>query len=189
MALAAGALAITLVFRLGGGDRVLAGFFYDPVRRAFPLRDAWLFAVAGHTALKWMALAFWAACIAWGGRLRRGALYMAVIVVTVLLLKHVSPYSCPWDLPEYGGRRPHAGRCLPAAHPLTGFALFGLYVALRDDGRRAATATLVTAWVVGLGAGVIQMARGAHFASHVLWTAWVAWGVTWLLARLAPRGP
>lgn len=183
-ALAAGALLIPLVFSYGGADRWLAGLFFDPARHMFPLRDDWWLAVPGHTSLKWVALGFWLACVAWGGRLRRGALYMAVIVAVVLAVKYYSPYSCPWDLPEYGGSKPDAGRCLPAAHPLTGFALFGLYLALRSGARRAAISALAAAWVVGLAAGAIQMARGAHFASHVLWSAWVAWAVTLLLAAL-----
>lgn len=185
--LAAGALLIILVFWLGGADRYFTGLFYDPASRTFPLRDAWPLAVAGHTGLKWVALGLWAACLAWGGRLRRGALYIAAIVAAVELLKYYSPFACPWELPEYGGSKPLAGACLPAAHPLTGFALFGLALALRDT-PRAARAVFAAAWTVGLVAGAVQVARGAHFASHVLWTAWVAWAVTLLLAvRWRPR--
>jgi membrane-associated PAP2 superfamily phosphatase len=33
----------------------------------------------------------------------------------------------------------------------------------------------------------VQVARGAHFASHVLWTAWVAWAVTLALAAARSR--
>jgi membrane-associated PAP2 superfamily phosphatase len=123
--------------------------------------------VLGHTALKWLAAGFWLFCLARRGALRRGALYMAVIAVAVNLLKYYSPYSCPWDLPQFGGTEPHAGRCLPAAHPLTGFALFGLYPALRQAAMPRAA---------------VQVARGAHFVSHVLWTAWLAWALTLLLA-------
>jgi membrane-associated PAP2 superfamily phosphatase len=188
-ALAVGALLIPLVFSQGGADRWLADLFFDPVRRVFPLRDDWWLSVPGHTSLKWVALGFWLACVAWGGRLRRGAFYMAAIVAVVLAVKHNSPYSCPSDLPEYGGSKPDAGRCLPAAHPLTGFALFGLYLALRGSSRREALSALAAAWIVGLAAGAIQMARGAHFASHVLWTAWVAWAVTLLLAALERPRP
>lgn len=184
--LAAGALLIVLVFRLGGADRFVAGLFYDPARGTFPLKDAWLLAVAGHTGLKWAALGFWLLCLAWGARLRRGALYMAIIVGVVELLKHYSPFACPWDLPDFGGSKPEAGACLPAAHPLAGFALFGLWLALRDT-PRAARATLAAAWAVGLVAGAVQVARGAHFASHVLWTAWVAWAVTLLLCAVPAR--
>lgn len=185
--LAAAALAIVLVFRLGGADHALENLFYDPARRGFPLKDAWLLAVPGHTWLKWTALGFWVLCLALGGALRRGALYMVAIALAIEALKHYSPYSCPWDLPEYGGSQPDTGRCLPAAHPLTGFAFFGLALALWPARRRAAAAVFAAAWLVGLAAGTIQMARGAHFASHVLWTAWLAWAVTLLLALLERR--
>jgi membrane-associated PAP2 superfamily phosphatase len=185
--LAASACLIVLLFRFGGADRALTSFFYDAARNGFPLKDAWLLAVPGHTGLKWAMLGVWALCLAWGGSLRRGALYMAAIALAVSALKHYSPFSCPWDLLEYGGREPQTGRCLPAAHPLTGFALFGLYLALRRDRRRAARAVLAAAWVIGLAAGAVQVARGAHFVSHVLWTAWAAWAVTLLLAALERR--
>lgn len=183
-ALAGGAI---LIFLLSFADRTLIAPFYDPALHSFPLKDAWLLAVPGHTGLKWLAVGFWLFCLAWGGSLRRGALYMAVIAAAVSLLKYYSPVSCPWDLVEYGGRNPATGRCLPAAHPLTGFALFGLYLALRDGNPRAARYALAAGWIIGLAAGAIQIARGAHFLSHVLWTAWVAWGVTVALAELERR--
>jgi membrane-associated PAP2 superfamily phosphatase len=182
--LAGVALLILAVFRFGGADRAFTSLFYDASTSSFPLRDTWLLAVVGHTVLKWSMLGIWALCLALGGALRRGALYMAGIVLAVLALKHYSPVSCPWDLIEYGGKEPQAGRCLPAAHPLTGFSLFGLYLALRQQQRRAAGGVLAAAWIIGLAAGAIQVARGAHFASHVLWTAWVAWALTLLLSRL-----
>jgi membrane-associated PAP2 superfamily phosphatase len=183
--LAAAALAI-VALRLSGIDDRLTALFYDPARGVFPLRDDWLLAVPGHTGLKWGMLGWWLACLRWGGRLQRGALYMAAIVGAVLVLKHYSPFSCPWDLPAYGGSSPHEGRCLPAAHPLTGFALFGLWLALRDVPREARIA-FAAAWTIGLMAGAVQVVRGAHFATHVLWTAWIAWLVTLLLAARAPR--
>jgi membrane-associated PAP2 superfamily phosphatase len=180
----AGAAALVLLASLA--DRTLSAPFYDPALRAFPLRDAWLFAVPGHTGVKWAMVVFWAGCLARGGAWRRGALCMATIAIVVALLKHFSPYSCPWDLPEFGGAKPEAGGCLPAAHPVSGFALFGLYLALESE-RHAARAVLWAGWLIGLGAGAVQVARGAHFASHVLWTAWVAWAVTLALAAAGRR--
>jgi membrane-associated PAP2 superfamily phosphatase len=190
--LAVAALLILLVFGVGGIDLRLADIFAGPGRRGFPLRNEWLFAVLGHTGVKWIALAFWALCLAFGGPWRRGALYMLPIVLAVEALKSVSAYSCPWDLPAYGGTKPDAGRCLPAAHPLIGFALFGLYLALREAKHKLAVTVLVAAWLIGLAAGAIQVARGAHFASHVLWTAWIAWVITLLIVpfvRRRERGP
>ena len=133
-----------------------------------------------------MMVAVWALCLI-PRRLRRGASLMALAAITVAVLKHYSPYSCPWDLAEWGGRwpAPGPGRCLPAGHPVTGFMLFGLYFALPE--RRGARLALVAGWSIGLAAGAVQVARGAHFASHVLWTAWIAWAVTLAAASLARR--
>ncbi|OGA67779.1 MAG: hypothetical protein A3G81_11665 [Betaproteobacteria bacterium RIFCSPLOWO2_12_FULL_65_14] len=152
------------------------------------MRDAWSLTVLGHEGLKWTMLGVWAACLAWQP-LRRGALLMAVAALSVTLLKQSSPFSCPWDLVEWGGAAvpPGPGRCLPAGHPVNGFMLFGLYFALRPERPRAARAALLAAWVVGLAAGAVQVARGAHFVSHVLWSAWAAWAVTLAVDALVPR--
>ena len=168
-------------------DRELIAPFYDPATRKFPLRDAWPLAVLGHTGLKWLMVGFWLFCLVRPGPWRRGALYMAIIAAVVNALKYYSAHSCPWDLPEYGGNQPEAGRCLPAAHAITGFSLFGLYLALLSGKPKQARYALVAGVLVGMVAGAVQVARGAHFPSHVLWTAWVAWAVTLLLAWLAPR--
>jgi membrane-associated PAP2 superfamily phosphatase len=184
------ALCALLIWALGGPaglDGRLTALAYDPLTGAFPLKDHWWLARVGHEGLKWLMLAMWLACLAWRP-LRRGALYMSLAVAAVALLKQWSPWSCPWDLVEWGGQyaSPGPGRCLPAAHPAGGFALFGLYFALRRERPRAARAALAAAWLIGLAAGAVQVARGAHFATHVLWSAWVAWAVTLAAARLAP---
>lgn len=189
-ALAAGAVAIWLLFHVAALDRAVSALVYDSLARRFPMRNAWSLTVLGHDALKWTMLGVWVACLAWRP-LRRGALLMALAALSVTLLKQSSPYSCPWDLVEWGGAAepPGPGRCLPAGHPASGFMLFGLYFALRRERPRAARAALAAAWVVGLAAGAVQVARGAHFASHVLWTAWVAWAVTLVADALIPRRP
>lgn len=171
---------------------------YDPALGRFPLQHVhWLNAI-GHVGLKWTMVAFWAVCLAWRP-LRRGAIYMVIAAVAVTLLKQASAHSCPWDLAEYGGTAawfpllgempadPGPGRCLPAGHPVTGFMLFGLYFALRPTRPAAARAALVAACVIGVAAGAVQVARGAHFASHVLWTAWTAWAVALAVDALARR--
>jgi membrane-associated PAP2 superfamily phosphatase len=170
-----------LVFELAGLDRAASGVFYDAARQRFPLHDNWFLTRVAHDGLSWAMLLFWLACLVRGGAWRRGALLMACAVAVVLSLKSLSSVACPWDLPEFGGQV-QSGRCLPAAHPVAGFGLFGLYLALREPRPRAARYTLVAALVIGLAAGAVQVARGAHFASHVLWTAWIAWVVTRALA-------
>lgn len=186
LAFAAAALVLLLAFHAAGLDRAASSLFYDPAARSFPLRDDWFLARIGHEGIKWAMLAFWAGCLGLGGAWRRGALYMALIAAVVGILRHYSPFSCPWDLVEYGGRNPDAGRCLPAGHPLVGFTLLGLHLALKERRPRAARIAAAAALAIGFAAGAVQVARGAHFVSHVLWTAWIAWAVTLALAVPAP---
>jgi membrane-associated PAP2 superfamily phosphatase len=112
---------------------------------------------------------------------------MALIAAVVLGLRHYSPFPCPWDLPLFGGRTPATGRCLPAAHPLVGFALFGLWLSLSVERPRAARYALAAALVLRIAAGAMQAARGAHFISHILWTGWLAWAVTLALAAATSK--
>ncbi|MBV6425296.1 MAG: hypothetical protein NAOJABEB_03112 [Steroidobacteraceae bacterium] len=106
------------------------------------------------------------------------------------LLKHLTNIDCPWDLALFGGRFPYVGlfadrpdalrpaACFPGAHSASGFALVALYFVLRDVDRGKAWVGLAT----GLGLGAVfafgQEARGAHFLSHDLTSAAIAWAVS-----------
>jgi membrane-associated PAP2 superfamily phosphatase len=203
--LALAALAIWLRARSGLDFRISA-LAYSAQARGFPLKDAWLFAVLGHSALKYFAVSLWLALLvvaAAAPRWRRSALHawlgMALAAFVVAGLRELSAHSCPWDLIEFGGAAqwfpvfgevpaaPGPGRCLPAAHASTGFALFSLYFALRDERPRLARWALALAWLLGLTAAAVQVARGAHFASHALWTAWISWALNVALYAALPR--
>ncbi len=213
--LALAALGIWALFVQAGLDRAVTALAYDPARREFPLRDAWALTVLGHEGLKYTVLAFWFACVVWAllprrwagnwrGAARHAALGMALAAFVVALLKQASAHSCPWDLANYGGSaewfaifasppvNPGPGRCLPAGHPSVGFALFALYFALRDAKPQAARIGQAAAWIIGMLAAAVQVARGAHFVSHALWTAWIAWAVNlalYLALRRAAARP
>jgi len=198
--LALAALAIWLLARSGLDFRISA-LAYSSAAHGFPLKDAWLFAVLGHSALKYFAVGVWCALLvvaAAAPRWRRPALHawlgIALAAFAVAGLRELSAHSCPWDLAQFGGTAqwfPVFGE-VPAAHASTGFALFALYFALRDLQPRLARWALAAAWVLGLTAAAVQVARGAHFASHALWTAWIAWalnvGLYALIRRLKPPG-
>lgn len=207
--LALAAAAIWLGLASSGLDLRIAALAYSPEARNFPLRDAWLAAAVGHEGLKVLGLALWAGLVtaalaarAWRRELLHAALAAALVALVVGGLRELSAHSCPWDLADFGGAaqwfplfgevpaNPGPGRCLPSGHALNGFALFGLYFALRDAHPRLARAGLALAWTLGLAAATAQVARGAHFASHVLWTAWLAWALNVacyaLIRRLKP---
>ena len=120
-------------------------------------------------------------------RLAGGALAAAF---TVTALKGLSPASCPWDLNTFGGVAhlvPHwrwlpdggSGHCFPAGHAASGFSFVGGWFAFRDVDAGIARAWLAGALGTGFLFGLAQQARGAHFMSHTLWTAWICWCVTW----------
>lgn len=207
--LALGILVWVLCER-AGFDAWLSNAAFDRARGEFPLRSNWWLAVPGHLGLKYLSLGVWAAALAvaiapvgqarqWRRQAAHAALGIALAAVTVVLLRNASAHSCPWDLAAFGGKAawfplfgdPPAdagpGRCLPAAHASSGFALFGVYFALRRSAPRAARLAFAVALVIGLAAGAVQVARGAHFLSHVLWTACIAYGVNLALERLLAR--
>ena len=182
-----------------GLDWRLSVLAYSPEAHGFPLRDAWVTAVAGHSGLKYLSLLLWVALLGvalvsrtWRREALHAALGAALAAAAVSALRGWSAQSCPWDLVAFGGSNPGAGRCLPSGHASSGFALFSIYFALRDAHPRLARWALALAWALGLLAGAVQVARGAHFASHALWTAWIAWalnlGLYALLRRLNPPG-
>ena len=107
-------------------------------------------------------------------------------------LRAIWAHSCPWDLSSCGGTdeyfrffdavplNPGSGRCAPSGHAAAGFVWLAGYVALRDVNRMAARAALSFSLVLGILTGLTQIARGAHFLSHVLLTAWICFAVAWL---------
>lgn len=133
--------------------------------------------------------------------LRRPALYfflsLGLSIGVVGLLKTVTQVACPRELTEFGGafpyvhlfaHRPEAlqhARCFPAAHASSGYALLALYFALRERSRWASKLGLATGLVMGLIFGIAQQARGAHFVSHDVWSAWLVWMISLSLYTFA----
>ena len=133
--------------------------------------------------------------------LRRPALYfflsLGLSIGFVGLLKTLTGVACPRDLSEFGGafpyvhlfsHRPEAlrhARCFPAAHASSGYALVALYFALRERSRWASGLGLATGLVMGLIFGIAQQARGAHFVSHDVWSAWLVWTISLSLYTFA----
>jgi membrane-associated PAP2 superfamily phosphatase len=214
IALVIAALAILLLFELTSIDLALARKFFDAAQNRFPLKSNWLLAQVFHRgarslsvlaglALIGAALAAWVAPRRFA-RLLRYRPQLSFVAVALLaaplivgMLKHASHHSCPWDTAEFGGVEPYrhllapppahfkAEGCLPAAHPVSGYAWLAVALVLYPQRRAHARVWWWGALAVGLALGFVQMLRGAHFLSHILWSAWVVWAVDIALLRAA----
>jgi len=217
MALAAGAIALTLGLGDGRVDLSIARWFFDDVRRVFPLTNQWLLKTVLHdaarttsvlAALGLMVLAGtsylvrgWRAIRVHRAELLFVSIAMLAAAATVGALKYFSSHACPWDLTAFGGSvayhalldaqaaTPDVAGCFPAAHPLTGYAWLAVGFVLYPMSRRRAWQAWAFAFGLGTLFGAVQIARGAHFPSHILWSAWVVWSVNVILLSLSAYRP
>lgn len=181
-------------------DRLLTDLFFDAQQQVFPLKHHAFLSHWMHLGLKWFMVVIALGCLLLSAascrypKLRMyGRLFLWVFVgmvaatAAVAILKHFSPHGCPWALGLYGGDLPmlelfavvppgvEPGRCFPAGHPSGGFALMAFYFAFMDSNPRFASGMLWLGLAAGLVMGMVQIMRGAHFLSHVLWSGWVVW--------------
>lgn len=202
-------LVFLLAWDASGLDRPMAHWFGSAA--GFALREDWFLTSVMHDAAQrigWIGWAVLVLMVFWPlGVMRRlergeragiatGAL-LALLAITVL--KNASRTSCPWDLAEFGGAESYVshwalgvwdggtGHCFPGGHASTGFAWLAGYFGLRRNAPRAARLWLAAALLAGFTLGLVQQARGAHFMSHNLWTAWICWTVTGLAEAARQR--
>jgi membrane-associated PAP2 superfamily phosphatase len=203
---ALGSLALLVLWEAAGLD-LWAAHLYGTTA-GFAWRETWLTQAVLHDGGRWLAavvlvlLAADAARPEPRGPSRRERLYWLAVMVAALLLvpllKRFSLTSCPWDLAEFGGRAayvPHwlpgvadggAGHCFPSGHAVGAFAFFGVFFLWLPYRPRRAWASLAAVLVVGSAFGWAQLARGAHFVSHTLWSAWLCWTLAWVAATVGP---
>jgi membrane-associated PAP2 superfamily phosphatase len=199
------AAVLSAIFGDGRLDLTIARWFYDDALGAFPLTNHWLLKGVLHDAartasataalgLLGLTAVAWAIPLATRLQPYRQELLFACAaslsgVALVGVLKHFSDHACPWDLASFGGTAtyrslfssavaaPSIHGCFPAAHPLSGYAWLAAGLSLYPRAPRLARWWWSHALAVGTLFGAVQVARGAHFPSHVLWSAWVAWAV------------
>jgi membrane-associated PAP2 superfamily phosphatase len=204
-----GALALLLCWEASGWDLVLAGLYADV--HGFALRNHWFFSRVAHNGGRIVSGMVLAAVVGWalfGNALvmaRRLRLAWLGVVLLCLLavpaLKRLSSTSCPWDIDDFGGKVdfvPHwmlgvidggPGHCFPSGHAVAAFAFLPLYFQWRRTRPRAALAMLAATLSVGLVFGWAQLARGAHFPSHTMWSAWLCWSTGAVAARWLAAAP
>jgi membrane-associated PAP2 superfamily phosphatase len=215
--LAAG-LALAAVFGSGDLDHRIALLFFDDVQRSFPLANQPLLkgllhdqarvvsALAAIGVLGLTLAVWWAPAMEPRLNARRrelafvsAALFTAAAVIGTL--KHFSGHACPWDLAEFNNSllrdlpralaqdgAPIRG-CLPAAHPLVGYVWMAVALPLLPTARRRAWQWWAIAFSLGSLFGLVQVARGAHFLSHVLWSGWGVWAVNIALVAACCGAP
>ncbi len=114
---------------------------------------------------------------------------MFFCIVAVPAIKRFSLTSCPWDLAEFGGAARYVshwargvadgggGHCFPSGHAVAAFGFLGMVFLWRVHDAARARLWLAAVLAVGLLFGFAQLARGAHYPSHTLWTAWISWTI------------
>lgn len=128
--------------------------------------------------------------VAFSSRRRGWVLFLAMGLVPALIgwCKSATNVFCPSEIRRYGGDVPYVrvlerypaedrplrrGRCFPGGHASGGFALLALAGLARD--RRGQWLGIGIGLTAGSLMGFYQMAKGAHYLSHTLITALVAW--------------
>jgi len=205
------ALLMLLAYPHTSLDTRIADLFFDKQLQQFTLKNDPFLAGWMHMGMKWLIEVIALSCLALlllSYRFTSLKLYrrsflwvfvgMAVSTAAVSILKYNSMHGCPWDIALYGGSLPlfglfetlpltvKAGHCFPAGHPSAGFALMAFYFAFRHIKPRFSGFMLWVGLLTGLWMGTVQMMRGAHFLSHVLWSGWVVWMVLLALYWLWP---
>ena len=187
----------------GGIDRGIAQVLFSAEGGQWTLRNNWLLDVAFHQVGKFMSVLAWLGCIAMYVRNRKvgvrdqwqRALILLIVSVglTTLIVSTAKGFThmdCPWDLQGLGGAKSYVpllqedlvnakpGRCFPAGQASAGYAWIALYFAALIARPEQRLHGLGIGIAFGLTLGTAQQLRGAHFMSHDLTTAWIAWIVS-----------
>lgn len=202
-----------VLFETSDWDLFLSDPFYDVTRGGWYLKQNWwmeqiihragrdLVAVIGiGSLLAWIISFFRIRLQPW----RRACLYLALCIGMgtglVAIGKSTINRHTPWSYDRYGGPVPYVrlfnhpvpgfppGHDFPAGHAAGGFALMGSYFIFYRSKRRLAWAGLATGALVGSVFAIGQQLRGAHFASHNLWTILICWFVALGLYAWGFRG-
>lgn len=203
------AVLFLLVFENSRLDLQITQLVFDAEQKVFPLQHHWLFEKVLHHGLKQASyvlglsgIAFciyaWRKPVAWFSRRQAllAGLGTLLIPLVTTILKHLTNRHCPWDVVDFGGYAPYVslfdstpgeldrGRCFPAGHASAGFVYLVWGLAWMETRPVWAKRALWFGVLLGLVAGADRLLQGAHFLSHVLWSAWFAWSFSLLLCAL-----
>ena len=197
-------LAFTLLAQFSLFDLWVGDIFFDVQSKHWLFAESWWANKFIHTGGRnLIALVFLSAVIVWLlswtrrwhsiAKYRYSALYIALVILIstslVGLGKQLTNVDCPWSLERYSGDLPYVhlfsdkpdnlprGDCFPGGHSSAGFSMFAWYFVLRDRHRRLARLAFFGAALLGSAYALVQWGRGAHFPSHDIWSATIAWYV------------
>lgn len=142
----------------------------------------------------------WLACNVW------------LCAVGIAALKSASLTSCPWDLAEFGAKGLYVwhfasqlgidaslgagisadggpGRCFPSGHASSFFSFLPAFWLITIYNARRAKRLLAVFCIAGLALSWVQVMRGAHYPSHLLWTMWLCWAAGTITAPLLRTAP
>lgn len=194
------ALCLLMLVSFEGDSMIARAFFFDTTTNEWIARHDWWANELLHTGGRnLMRLVGVLALLAWVGSYRSMRLAthradlgyfaacMVLVPLTIGILKQISNVDCPWDLQGFGGSMPlihwfeprpaelpHAA-CFPGAHSSSAFALFGLFFVWRSAKPAWATIALLGTLALGGAFSIAQQSRGAHFVSHDVVSALLAW--------------
>lgn len=182
-----------LMSRYTNIDLALTQLFYDSTTHSFPLRHDWLLKHILHDDVKSLSTIVWTLLLLrWGwlrlmGENNRTLNYLllgSLAAITMnALIRNLSPHSCPWALSVFGGTADYFrlladvpsnaghGSCFPSGHAGSAFMWWALVYALRDVSRPKTWLAFGGVLLLGALSAYTQIARGAHFLSHVLASA------------------
>jgi len=196
-------LVIYSLFADGKLDLWLTRQLYDGSLQAFVWGKSEFVDLVLYRGHKWLmtlvafGLIVWGARAVWTHRRGFGPKHLAVgiigtvfIIVAVGALKKITGIDCPWSIDEFGGAMPFIpmqevirlaldgqvgqGRCFPAGHSTGGLFLLAWAAALYDTSRHASAWLIASGLLLGFLMGLVRMAQGAHFLSHVIWAMWLS---------------
>lgn len=126
-----------------------------------------------------------------------GVIGTVLIIVIVGALKKFTGIDCPWSIDEFGGAMPFLslqevirlalegkvgqGRCFPAGHATGGLFLLAWAAALSQASSTASKRFVIGGLALGFLMGLVRVAQGAHFLSHVIWAMWCSALIAYLL--------
>jgi len=197
------AIVGTVLFWMTGWDLQIAGHYFRQAGWAVGDQQPWKFFY--HFAPILIAVVAVAAVLAivWGTlsparrMLRLYGLFFLLsialgpgLIVNTVLKDHFGRPR-PRNIVEFGGQKEYlpplvpgeqgVGKSFPCGHCSVGFILVVFYFLLRRKRPGSALAVLAAVLLFGTLLGIGRIAGGAHYASDVLWSGLISFGVGWVL--------